>query len=76
MGCVYVKNKKGEPLMPCCERTARLLLRDKKARVVHRTPFTIELLYGASGYRQQVVAGLDTGSSVVGCAATANGHVV
>ena len=76
MGCVYVKNKKGEPLMPCCERTARLLLRDKKARVVHRTPFTIELLYGASGYRQQVVAGMDTGSSVVGCAATANGRVV
>ncbi len=51
MGCVYVKNKKGAPLMPCCERTARLLLRDKKARVVHRTPFTIQLLYGASGYR-------------------------
>jgi hypothetical protein len=76
MGCVYVKNKKGAPLMPCCERTARLLLRDKKARVVHRTPFTIQLLYGASGYRQQVVAGMDTGSSVVGCAATANGKVV
>ena len=76
MVCVYVKNKKGEPLMPCCERTARLLLRDKKARVVHRTPFTIELRYGASGYRQQVVAGLDTGSGVVGCAATTNGHVV
>ena len=62
--------------MPCSPRTARLLLLQKKAKVVHKTPFTLQLLHGSTGYRQDVVAGLDTGSAVVGCAATANGHVV
>ena len=30
---VFVKNKHGEALMPCSERKARLLLRDKKAKI-------------------------------------------
>jgi hypothetical protein len=29
-------------------------------------------LYGASGYRQEIVAGMDTGSKTVGCAAIAD----
>jgi len=62
--------------MPCNARKARLLLRDHKARVVHKTPFTIALVQGAAGYRQEVVAALDTGSTVVGSAAIANGRVV
>ncbi len=38
-------------------------------------PFTIKLLYGATGYKQEVTAGLDTGSVTIGCAAVANGKV-
>ena len=73
---VYVLNRQARPLMPCSERTARLLLREGKARVVQRLPFTIGLVYGSSGYRQEVVAALDTGSTVVGSAAVSNGRVV
>jgi RRXRR protein/HNH endonuclease len=62
--------------MPCFPRTARLLLRDKLAKVVHATPFTLKLCFGASGYTQEVVASLDTGSRVIGSAAIANGRVV
>lgn len=73
---VYVLNRDGKPLMPCSARTARILLKEGKARVVRTTPFTIKLLYGSSGYKQEVVAGLDTGSVTIGCAAVANGGVV
>lgn len=73
---VFVLNNAKQPLMPCAPRTARVLLRAGKARVVRRCPFTIQLLQGSSGYRQEVVAALDTGSTVVGSAAVANGKVV
>ena len=73
---VYVINKDGKPLMPCSPRKARKLLEAKKAKVIRRTPFTIKLLYGSSGYRQPVIAGMDTGSKTIGCAATANNRVV
>ncbi len=73
---VYVLSKNGAPLMPCSPRKARLLLAGNKAKVVRKTPFIIKLVYGSTEYRQTVVAGLDTGSTVVGCAAVANGCVV
>lgn len=53
MQYVYVLNKHGEPLMPCSPRKARLLLNQKKACVVKRTPFTIKLLYGSTGSADQ-----------------------
>jgi hypothetical protein len=62
--------------MPCAARKARLLLRDNKATVLHRTPFTIKLSFGASGFTQEVVGAMDTGSTVIGSAAVANGKVV
>lgn len=40
MQYVYVLNNHGEPLMPCSPRKARVLLKNKKACVVKRTPFT------------------------------------
>jgi len=40
---VYVQNKDGTPLMPCKPAKARHLLRDEKAEVVKKTPFTIRL---------------------------------
>ena len=67
---VYVLNKHGKPLMPCKPRKARILLKEKKAKVVNRTPFTIQLLYGSSGYRQLINLGVDAGSKYIGLSAT------
>jgi len=65
---VYVINKHGKPLMPCSPRKARILLKLGKAKVIRRTPFTIKLLYGSSGYTQPLTHGVDTGSSEIGSA--------
>jgi len=73
---VYVLNHHGKPLMPCSPARARHLLKDGKAKVVRRDPFTIKLRFGSSGYTQDVVAGMDTGSKTIGSAAIANGKVV
>lgn len=48
MQYVYVLNKHGEPLMPCSPGKARLLLKQQKAYVVRRTPFTLKKLDGTS----------------------------
>ena len=63
---VYVLNNTGHPLMPCGPRKARQLLREGRARVKRRTPFTIQLLYGSAGYKQEVIFGVDAGSKTVG----------
>lgn len=65
----YVINKHGEPLMPCSPRKARQLLNTGKARVKTRTPFTIQLVNGASGYKQPVILGVDAGSKTIGLSA-------
>lgn len=67
---VYVLNKKGKALMPCKPQKARKLLRNNKAKVVNRTPFTIQLLYGSSGYKQDINLGVDAGSKYIGLSAT------
>lgn len=67
---VYVLNKHGKPLMPCKPRKARKLLEANKAKVVKRTPFTIQLLYGSSGYKQKINLGVDAGSKAIGLSAT------
>lgn len=67
---VYVINKNGKPLMPCSPRKARILLKEGKARVIKREPFTIQLLYGSSGYKQKVNLGVDAGSKHIGLSAT------
>lgn len=46
------------------------LLKDGKAKVVRRTPFTIQLLYDSSEYIQPITLGVDAGSKVVGLSAT------
>ena len=67
---VYVLNHHGEPLMPCSPRKARCLLISHKAKVKKRTPFTIQLLYGSSGYKQPVTLGVDAGSKTIGLSAS------
>ena len=74
MQYVYVLNKHGEPLMPCSPRKARLLLKQKKACVIKRTPFTVKLLYGSTGYNQPVTLGVDAGSKHIGISATTEKH--
>src|SRR6266446_10725154 len=67
---VYVLNCHGQPLMPCQPRKARLLLKEGKAKVVKMVPFSLQLLYGSSGYKQKVSLGIDTGSQHIGVSAT------
>lgn len=69
MQYVYVLNMYGEPLMPCSPRKARLLLKEGKACVIKRTPFTIRILHGSAGYKQPVVLGVDAGSKHIGLSA-------
>ena len=63
---VFVVNKHGQPLMPTTPRGARLLLESGKARIKERTPFTIQLIYGSSGYKQEVRVGIDSGYQNIG----------
>ena len=63
---VYVISKDDKPLMPCENAVARLLLKQGKAKVKRKTPFTIKLLYDTTEYVQDCILGVDTGSSHVG----------
>lgn len=63
---VYVLNLRGEPLMPTAPRKAKVLLRNGKAKVVKRTPFTVQLLYHVREAKQPVSLGVDAGYSTVG----------
>lgn len=67
---VYVISKNGKPLMPTKPSRARKMLRDGKAKVVKRTPFTIQLLVEAKEYTQPITLGVDAGSKTVGISAT------
>ena len=72
---VYMLNCYGQPLMPCQPRQARLLLKEGKAKVVKMVPFTIRLLYGSSGYTQEVSLGIDAGTHHIGVSATTEQRV-
>ncbi len=68
---VYVLNKDGQPLMPTNRHgKVRHLLRDGKAKVVKRCPFTIQLLYSSTNYTQPITLGVDAGSKHIGLSAT------
>lgn len=68
---VYVLNNIGHPLMPTerCGKVRRLL-QQGKAKVVKRTPFTIQLLYDTTSYIQPITLGVDSGSKHIGLSAT------
>ena len=67
---VDVIEKHGRPRMPWSPSKARHLLDGGKAKVKKRTPFTIQLLYGSSGYTQKVILGVDAGSKTIGLSAS------
>ena len=68
---VYVLDIDGKPLMPT-ERhgKVRRLLKERKAKVVKKTPFTIQLLYNSTRYTQPVALGVDAGSKHIGLSAS------
>ena len=68
---VYVINQLGQPLMPTKDhRKVRLLLNQGLAKVVRRTPFTIQLLTRVKSYVQPITLGIDAGSKHVGIEAS------
>ena len=68
---VYVINQLGQPLMPTKDhRKVRILLNQGLAKVVKRTPFTIQLLTRAKSYVQPVTLGIDAGSKHIGISAS------
>ena len=69
---VYVLDKDGKPLMPT-ERYGKIrhMIEDERARVVKRTPFTIQLTYDPETHCvQDITLGVDAGSKHVGLSAT------
>ena len=55
------------PTTPC---KARKLLKQGKAKVVKREPFTIQLLYATGETKQDITLGVDAGSKIIGLSAT------
>lgn len=65
---VYVISQENKPLMPCSNPIARLLLKQGRAKVKKREPFTIKLTYETTNYTQNLTLGVDTGSGTIGAA--------
>jgi hypothetical protein len=68
MSKVFVISSDKTPLMPCHPARARELLKQKKAAVYRRYPFTLILLARESGEVQPVELRLDPGSKTTGIA--------
>lgn len=74
---VYVLSQNGQPLMPTKNHAkVRVLLRQGKAKVIKKCPFTIQLLYGSTNYTQKVALGVDSGSKHIGISATTKDKVL
>lgn len=69
---VYIISQDNKPLMPCSNVIARLLLKQGKAKVKRREPFTIKLTYKTTNYTQDLTLGIDTGSGTIGTAVSKN----
>ena len=69
---VLVLDNQKQPLMPCSSARARQLLRDGKASVFRRYPFTIILKHRAGGDLQPVSLNIDPGSKTTGVALVAD----
>lgn len=73
---VFVKNLKGQALMPCSQKKARILLKEKKAKIINYNPFTIQLLYATGETAQLCNIGVDTGTKHIGIAVTSGNNVL
>lgn len=72
---VFVLNMRGEPLMPCSQRKARILLKEDKAVIHKYNPFTIQLTYATGEAKQDCHIGVDTGAKHIGIAVTSKDKV-
>jgi len=66
---VYVLHQNGNPLMPTKPQKARRLLQCKKAKVVTKFPFTIQMLIPTGEVKQEITLGVDSGYENVGISA-------
>ena len=66
---VYVISIKGKPLMPCSPQKAKKLLKEKKAHVINRKPFTIQLDIVTGENKQNITLGIDIGYKNIGLSA-------
>lgn len=74
---IYVLNQNGQPLMPTKNHAkVRILLKSKKAKVIRRCPFTIQLMYSSTNYTQSINLGADAGSKHIGISATTKNKVL
>jgi len=73
---VLVIDKNKQPLMPCHPARARELLKNKKAAVYKRFPFTLILVEREGGDVQEIAFKIDPGSKQTGIALVANHRVV
>ena len=74
---VYVISQNGQPLMPTENHAkVRILLKNKKAKVIKRCPFTIQLTYDSTNYTQDITLGVDSGSKHIGLSATTMSKVL
>lgn len=73
---VYVISKEGKPLMPCKEAKARKLLKQNKAKIYKREPFTIQLRFDCENQTQDITLGIDAGSKHIGVSATTKKQVL
>ena len=68
---VYILSENGQPIMPTENHAkVRVLLKEKKAKVIKRCPFTIQLLYSSTNYTQPISLGVDAGSKHIGLSKT------
>jgi len=73
---VYVVSKTGKNLMPTNRHgKVRRWLKECKAKVICKNPFTIQLLFDTTEYIQAVKVGIDIGNTV-GYAIVANNSVI
>ena len=64
---VFVIDKDGKPLMPTKRhRKVRLWLKMGQAKIVRRTPFTIQLLFETGSIVQELTIGVDPGYKTIG----------
>ncbi len=74
---VYVISKDRQPIMPTTRYgKIRRLLKEGKAKVVKRCPFTIQLLYESTTNIQPISLGIDAGSKTIGLSATTDKTVL
>lgn len=73
---IFVMNMRGDPLMPCTQKKARILLKKGKAVIYKYDPFTIQLTYATGETKQDCHIGIDTGSKHIGMAITSENKVL